>query len=232
MKTLCIVVGIGPLSTFYFGEMVVRRQNAPKDQDNVPMVVLNDTTIPDRTEYLLDPENKPSPLPGLLKNIRILNDLKVDYLTLICNTSYAFIDEMEAEAHMEILKLPELAILKLIGDGVKKAGLASTSGTRNSGIYQKYADAHGLELITVSDEIQDELMEIIYGKVKANKPVAHADFEKVAHHLFQRGCEKIILGCTELSVLKNKFKLPETHYIDPLEALADVVIEKCTVAMP
>lgn len=226
MKTLGVIGGIGPLSTFYFGEMVVRRQNAPKDQENLPMIVLNDTTIPDRTEHLLNP-SLPSPLPKLLENVRLLNDLHVDYITLICNTSYAFIDDLEKASAVDILKMPELAIQQLVKDGVKKAGLASTAGTRKVGIYQQYAEIHGLELSLVNDDMQAALMEIIYGKVKANKPVPREEFDVVTRYLFDLGCEKIILGCTELSVLKKVYQLSDTNFCDPIEVLADVVIERC-----
>jgi len=226
MKTLGVIGGIGPLSTFYFGEMVVRRHNAPKDQENVPMIVLNDTTIPDRTEHLLN-RSLPSPLPKLLENVRLLNDLQVDYITLICNTSYAFINDLEKASGVDILKMPELAIQKLVKDGVKKAGLASTAGTRKVGIYQQYAEKYGVQLTVVNDDMQTALMEIIYGKVKANKPVPREEFDVVTRYLFDLGCEQIILGCTELSVLKKVYQLSDTNFCDPIEVLADVVIERC-----
>jgi len=70
-------------------------------------------------------------------------------------------------------------------------------------------------------------MEIIYGKVKANKPVPREEFDVVTRYLFDLGCEQIILGCTELSVLKKVYQLSDTNFCDPIEVLADVVIERC-----
>lgn len=52
-KTLGILGGLGPLATVYFANMLVQMTEAKKDQDHIPMIILNDAQIPDRTAFIL-----------------------------------------------------------------------------------------------------------------------------------------------------------------------------------
>ena len=52
-------------------------------------------------------------------------------------------------------------------------------------------------------------------------------FMSVARGLTDRGCKKIILGCTELSLLKRGGGLDGELFIDSLEILAYSAIRMC-----
>ena len=55
------------------------------------------------------------------------------------------------------------------------------------------------------------------------------DFFSVSDDLFAKGCDRIILGCTELSIIKRDYPLGERaeKYIDSLEVLAYSAIRLC-----
>ena len=67
---------------------------------------------------------------------------------------------------------------------------------------------------------------IIYNDIKQNKPVDMDRFYAVADALRARGCEKLVLGCTELSLLK-KSGLDDSLFVDSLEVLAYRTILAC-----
>jgi len=48
----------------------------------------------------------------------------------------------------------------------------------------------------------------------------------VCEALKKRGCERVILGCTELSLIKNKL-YPSELFVDSLELLALAAIKRC-----
>ena len=50
---------------------------------------------------------------------------------------------------------------------------------------------------------------------------------KVVDALVERGCDRIILGCTELSLLKRNGGLSDGLFIDSLEVLAYSAIRMC-----
>ena len=70
------------------------------------------------------------------------------------------------------------------------------------------------------------ISDMIYGQIKQNKPVDMAAFESVVNSLRARGCEKIVLGCTELSLIKKE-GLDEEFFVDSLDVLAYRTILAC-----
>ena len=67
---------------------------------------------------------------------------------------------------------------------------------------------------------------IIYQNIKQNRPVDRNEFFRVADAMRARGCEKLVLGCTELSLLKRQ-GLDSALFVDSLEVLAWKAILAC-----
>ena len=51
-------------------------------------------------------------------------------------------------------------------------------------------------------------------------------FDNISQYLFNKGAEIIILGCTELSLIKKEKHLNK-KYLDVLELLSAVALSKC-----
>lgn len=69
-------------------------------------------------------------------------------------------------------------------------------------------------------------MKIIYDDIKAGRPVDIALFNQISKGLRDSGAEIIILGCTELSLIKRDFSIG-AGYIDVMEVLAKASILYC-----
>ena len=67
---------------------------------------------------------------------------------------------------------------------------------------------------------------MIFGQIKQNKPVDMDAFYRVVNSLRSRGCEKIVLGCTELSLIKKE-GLEDELFVDSLDVLAHRTILAC-----
>ena len=80
--------------------------------------------------------------------------------------------------------------------------------------------------ITPSPEEQDEITKIIYGAIKQNKSPDFSAFLRISQSLLNRGCECLVLGCTELSLLRKE-GLSQPWYVDSLEVLAYQTILAC-----
>ena len=63
---------------------------------------------------------------------------------------------------------------------------------------------------------QTSISDLIYGKLKAGKPINREKFQQISEELRQRGAEVILLGCTELSMIKKNYKIGP-GYLDMLE---------------
>lgn len=220
---LGVIGGVGPLSTVYFQELIVKMTNAKTDQEHLNMIIFNMPVIPDRTKYILDPSND-SPIPILKKIAKELEDLNVTYLTLPCITAHCFYNEI-----VEEIKTPFIHAIKevknlLLERKIQVVGLMATEGTIQSGLFQEELGGAGIDIILPSEEMQEYVTELIYKNVKADIPIDTYKYECVMKYLVSLGAEVIIIGCTELSVINKEYKV-KYKVLDTLEVLAKRSIE-------
>ena len=220
---LGILGGVGPLATAYFMELVIKKTPAKRDQDNIPMIVFNDPQIPDRTAYILDRE-QPNPLPEMEKVVLWLEDAGADFIAIPCNTAHYFYDSIAARASIPVLNIMRETterIVERFGEGAT-IGLLATDGTIASGVFQQYLNQAGLRAVAPTKEEQTGVvMPLIYDRVKRNLPYDPAGLLRVAKRLHDDGCDAVIVGCTELSVVYQDLKEKPAYLVDAMDVLAD-----------
>ena len=102
----------------------------------------------------------------------------------------------------------------------------ATDGTIQSRIFQRELEEMGIEVFLPRREYQESVMELIYEEVKAGRPVDIDKFQRVSSHLREQGAQVIILGCTELSLIKRDHPIGR-GYLDVMEILAQRSILRC-----
>lgn len=224
-KLLGILGGLGPMSTVYFYELLTALTAAECDQDHIDIVISSRATTPDRTRYILG-ESDENPLDRMIPDAKKLVEFGAELIAIPCNTAHYFYDRLAAEISVPILNIIEESVLSLKRDGVGRFGLLATDGTVRSETYQKYCRAHGLDCVVPDEAHQARVMEIIYKQIKQNRRANMESFYEISHYMRSLGCERLILGCTELSLIKRDEKLGG-YYTDSLECLALSTIKAC-----
>jgi aspartate racemase len=222
---LGILGGLGPMSTVYFCELLNLHTAAARDADHIDMLISSRATTPDRTAYIID-KSAPDPLPVMLEEAHRLERAGVDLIVVPCNTAHYFYDGLAEGCNTPILNIIDETTAHLCGIGTKTFGLLATEGTIRSGAYERFCKPRNLTCVTPTEEEQKIITSIIFDAIKQNKPVDMAAFEGVVNSLRARGCEKIVLGCTELSLLKKQ-GLDDELFVDSLDVLAYRTILAC-----
>lgn len=225
MKTLGVIGGVGPLSTAYFMEVLINSTDAKIDQDHIDMIVLNHAKIPDRTEFILD-STKESPVPMMVADAKMLEANGAEVIVTPCNTAHYFYEELSSSVNVLFINMIDETAAFLKDQGVKVAGILATTGTITTKLFQTSLEKVGITAIIPSAKNQQCVMDIIYDNVKASQPVELDKFRTIVNELRLNGCEKVILGCTELSILKREYSLNE-FYVDSLEILVNKAIIAC-----
>ena len=229
-KTLGVLGGVGPLATIYFADLVVKMTDAKTDQEHIAMVILNHGSIPDRTDYILD-NTKPNPLPVMAADAKKLQAADCDFIVIPCNTAHYFYDEIQKNVSIPIINIIEETVKYAIETvpNLKTLGVLATEGTIKSEAYRKITDKYGIECKIPDEDDQQSLMNIIYGEVKAGKEVDIFEFMRIVGNMRKQGCEAVVLGCTELSIINKDFELSkkDKRIIDSMEVLARRSIELC-----
>lgn len=231
-REIGVIGGVGPAATAEFLARVVAWTDAGSDQEHADLVVLQHSSIPDRTAFIVGASDV-SPAPVLAADAARLERLGVAAIVVPCNTATAFIGAMREAVTIDVVDIVETAIDDALAVGASRIGVLSTAGTRKAGAYVSAAAAKGVEVIHPSDTAQEHLNELIYGQVKAGKPVDPALYDAAIADVTSRGAQVIILGCTELSVAATAVG-PREGVLDSLDSLAKATIRLagCTLKDP
>lgn len=222
-----VIGGVGPMATVYYMQRVIEMTKAGCDQEHINMLVFNDCDIPDRTAFITE-KSPDNPLPVMVEDAKRLEAAGCEFVVIPCNTAHYFYDELEQAVEIPVVNIVEETIryAKARVQDLSCVGIMATTGTIVTGTYQKYAERAGLSFAVPDENEQNLLMQIIYDGVKAGKPVPRADFDHVANHLRAKGAQCLILGCTELSVLKRDLPINDPDVLDSIDVLASETVRR------
>lgn len=225
MKTLGVIGGLGPMATAYFMELVTKMTKAGCDQEHLQMIVYSQPTIPDRTAYILK-KNPNSPVPEMVRLAKLLEQQKVDAIAIPCVTAHYFWKDVSEQVDTLVLNAVVGTAEHLKENGIGKVGIMATDGTIATGLLQQTLENAGMEVLLPDPVSQQGVMNLIYRDIKANRPPDMDLFRGISGKLHSEGAEAIILGCTELSLIKKVYDIGP-GFIDALEVLARLAVLAC-----
>lgn len=225
MKKLGVIGGLGPMATAYFFELVVQMTDAKVDQEHMEIWIHNCPSIPDRTSYILD-HTKENPIVPMIRSGRELCQMGAEWIAIPCITAHYFYKELTQNLSVPIIHMIKETICHLKENRKNRIGILATDGTVESALFQQELEKNQMEWILPEKEEQQDIMDLIYREIKTGQSVNINKFYRVADQLWKKGADSIILGCTELSLIKRDYSL-EKGYIDTMEVLAKCSVERC-----
>jgi len=227
--------GMGMGSHIYFESKVLRLSNksgAQTDQQRPFYILINGSPTPDRTKFIEDGQEDPTPVLISLANTYRNG---CDFMMVICNTAHHFYDRTTSNIKFPWINLIDITserIAKTLGKGLR-VGVLGTNGTVKTRLFDTSLERFGLKPVGFKHgtKQQEQLHEAIYDREYGIKSTGDTISGKAAeivnrsvHSLKHLGIDAVIPGCTELSMALNNLKL-NIPVIDPLEVAAEVMIE-------
>ncbi|HCU08081.1 MAG TPA: aspartate racemase [Clostridiales bacterium] len=222
-NALGVLGGMGPLASQLLYRRITEKTMAMKDQDHIDLILLSHATMPDRTEAILSGETQ-AVHDLLLQDCKTLELLGCKGIAVACNTAHYFIHRFEEQLNIPVISMireaaEELAKTRPCGRIV----ILATDGTIQTGLYQEALKGKGLDAWIPDCEVQQAVMNLIYGCIKKGQPSDEDALKRIDEGVRAAGCVGALLACTELSVIGREMKLDE-FYLDPMEVLADRVV--------
>lgn len=139
----------------------------------------------------------------LLESARKLAAAGADFVVCPDNTAHQAMPFVEPHSPLPWLHIAEVVAAAAAARGCRKLGLTGTRWLVESEVYPEKLAPHGIAWLRpepaqrerVSRIIMDEL---VYG---VRKPSSIADVVAVIEDLARRGCDAVVLGCTELPLV-------------------------------
>ncbi|NTV41892.1 MAG: aspartate/glutamate racemase family protein [Syntrophobacteraceae bacterium] len=153
--------------------------------------------------------------------IKQFEQRKVDAVLMPCFISHTFIDELKAE-----IRLPLVNIMEALWSHVerrypeaRRLGVLTSNYVRKKGLFEKYFDKQGYELIYPSPEVQEHyLMQAIYSPhgIKAGNLQGESIelLYKACRNLMDQNAELIVPGFTEISIVVEALRQRGAPIID------------------
>ncbi|MBY0114193.1 MAG: amino acid racemase [Phycisphaerales bacterium] len=127
----------------------------------------------------------------------------------------------QANSPIPWMTMADLVAKAIESDGRKKVGIIGTKLVTMSSTYQTHLGLKGIQVIapdTHEAELLDEIIfgELIYGTAR---PESRAAIYGVMDRLIQRGCEGVIVACSEVPLVVTQESAPTKLY-DAADLLA------------
>lgn len=217
MKPKCIgiVGGAGPLAGAYLLERIFtlsgKTYGCYRDAD-FPKVILLSFPFSEMLCPNMDIAKLQQELSECLEQLR-KNGAEV--LAIACNTLHAFLDKKDELS--DLIHLPQtLAEEVSLSD---EPLVFCTSTSAKFGLHRQYMPCKYPEKNT-----QSEVDAIIDQVLKGVEEIVILD--KLEKLILAQSATTMILGCTELSLFSVQLSVPNKLIIDPLEVMANKILEK------
>ncbi|UPT38521.1 aspartate/glutamate racemase family protein [Pseudomonas amygdali] len=223
-----ILGGMGHLATIDLMEKIVQlgASNTATEQENVPILVYSDPSVPDRRAALLS--GGESPLPKLIQGVKRLENSGASLIVIACHTAHHWVDRLTSSIKIPIIHIADAAceeVRNTTPRGSKIAVLA-TEATIQSGFYQSRLSSIGLPPIHLASHEYFDFVEPSIALAKAgNSKLARPLMEQAMVALQKKGAQKVVLACSELPLLMRELQSCPLPYIDATRCLAQTAID-------
>lgn len=219
MEKLGILGGMGPMAGAYFYTRVIANTASDDDKGHIPVILLGDPRVPDRTESILAGDDHARNY--LLHGIDFLESSGADAIAIPCNTAHAYLEAMRSFTKLPILDMPRLGVAYAVAAGNRRIGVLCTRGCRMAQVYPRAAEELAARTVELPSSYALAVERLIY-RQKAGEKILRDDYLPYLHRLLDMGADCVVLACTEISYAFGG-EISDMH-IDALEILAKTAV--------
>ena len=146
----------------------------------------------------------------MLSSAGKLASIGADFLICPDNTLHQAFSYVEPRSPRPWLHIAEVVAIEAAERGFRRLGLTGTRWLVDSEVYPERLAARHLEWVRPDAGERDEMHRIIMDELVCGvfKPESVAYFQEVIGRLKTRGCDAVILGCTEIPLVIDDANSP------------------------
>ena len=222
-RKIGILGGMGVEATLELMKRVHATTAAEDDQDHIPMFVDMNPQVPSRIAHLIE-KTGPDPGPVLAGMAIRLERAGAEVLAMPCNTAHLYASHIETSVGIALLNMPKLACSEVAQGMTRGAivGILASPATNSTGLFERFLSEFGITPAYPENEA-DILASIRRIKKAGPSDADIALLEREAKALAQRGAEKVIIGCSEFSLISKDIQSP-VPVLDTLDVLVRAIV--------
>jgi aspartate racemase len=167
----------------------------------------------------------------MLASAQKLAAIGADFLICPDNTIHAALPLVEPRSPLPWLHIAAVVADEARARGYRTLGITGTAWLVRSEVYPQKLAERGMSFVRPADDDRDEVSRIIMEELVRGRivPASVARFEAVVGRLRDRGCDAVILGCTELPLIMNDQNSP-IPTLDSTRLLARAALARAVAA--
>ena len=129
-----------------------------------------------------------------------------DFIVICTNTMHKVFDQVQAAVSIPILHIADATIKVVQQQKLKRIGLLGTAYTMEQDFYKGKIIQAGIDVLIPEKEERQEINRIIFSEL-CRGIISEASKEyylQAVKNLSARGCEGVIMGCTEIGLLLHR----------------------------
>lgn len=169
----------------------------------------------------------------MLGSARKLAAAGADFLICPDNTIHRAFARVAPSSPLPWLHIAEVVAAEAVARGYRRLGLTGTRWLVSSEVYPERLQARGLECVRPADADRDEMGRLIMDELVRGifRPETVARFQRILQDLKQRGCDAVVLGCTEIPLIINDRNAP-LPTLDSTRLLARAALRRAVEPVP
>lgn len=215
---------MGVEATLELMKRVHARTETEDDQGHVPMFVDMNPQVPSRIRHVIE-KTGPDPGPVLAQMAARLEKAGAEVLAMPCNTAHLYAVQIEENVGIDLMNMPRLACAEA-AQGMARGGIVgilASPATNTTGLFANFLADHGVT--SAYPENEAGILASIR-RIKKSGPT-QADIrllEAEAAALVQRGAERLIVGCSEFSLVSDRIHA-SVPIFDTLDVLVSAILD-------
>jgi len=195
-----------------------------------PEVSMHTHSLADYVERL-DRGDRAGVAELMLSSANKLARAGADFLICPDNTIHQAMSFVLPRSPLPWLHIAEVVAAEAATRGYRKLGITGTRWLIDSEVYPEKIEAEGLAWLRPTDAERDETNRIIMDELVQSifTPQAVAAYQRVMGRMKAKGCDAVILGCTEIPLIMNDGNSP-LPTLDSTRLLARAALERAVRA--
>jgi len=163
----------------------------------------------------------------LLGSAEIVARAGADFAISPCNTAHEAFDFMKDRSPIPWLHIAEVVADAAASQGMSKLGILGTRTLMEGNLYGAILSKRSIESMTPNMEQRERINSHIYEELihgKFEDPTREY-FQRVVDDLVNRGCDGVVLGCTEIPLILDQQDV-EVPLLDSTRLLAKAALNE------
>jgi aspartate racemase len=201
-KRIGIIGGISHESTIKYYEYILKKYYARKRNYHYPEMVIFSLDLKKLMEFE-DREDMDGYIHYIREGIKALEKAGAEFIVIAANSPHSVFEVVEKMASVPMISIVEVAAREAEKWDMKKLLLIGIKYTMQSSFYQDVFKKHGMEVITPSEEEQDEINKIVFNELVLGIFKKETRI-KLINMIKNYKVDGVILGCTELPLILDQ----------------------------